>query len=142
MILMSSGSIGLEGMRAVLRHPKLLGKVSYILESPGTSTEHARCRSAAIRHWEEERAYLEHEILRDHIAMSDDEWANEETRGAWWTEQKAARLSFGSRIGKLVAKLRGGPDDDWSRRREIRKRAERERLRTKLSFAAKLAKRR
>jgi hypothetical protein len=86
-------------MRAILQHPKLLGKVPYLLETPKYLPQYraVRRRSKAIQALDEELCRLERDYLRD-------------------------LLAFKNVTGKMeILEMRGGPsmnvEGRWSRGR-------------------------
>lgn len=118
------GHIGLKGMREILRHPKLLGKVPFLLETPKHLPQHRtiRRRSAAIQRLDEKLSRLERDCLIELLAFSDHEWQNTEKRQEWWTAGQRRERDVKRKIGKLVCASRqmwGG--DDWKDKSRFRR---------------------
>jgi hypothetical protein len=101
---MISGKIGLEGMKAILQHPKLLGKVPYLLETPQHLPQYrtVRRRSKAIQALDEELCRLERDCLRYLLAFQEREWEDREIRDVWWKEYERRVKQVKRKIGRLI----------------------------------------
>jgi hypothetical protein len=98
-------------MRAILQHPKLLGKVPYLLETPKYLPQYraVRRRSKAIQALDEELCRLERDCLRDLLAFQERDWEDGDIKDAWWAEYERRGKVVKRKIGKLIrTKLRSG----------------------------------
>jgi hypothetical protein len=101
---MISGKIGLEGLKAILQHPKLLDKVPYLLETPKhlPQCRAVRRRSKAIQALDEELCRLERDCLRDLSAFQERDWQDRDIRDAWWDEYERRVKQVKRKMGKLI----------------------------------------
>jgi hypothetical protein len=125
---MSRGQIGLKGMREILQHPELLGRIPYLLETPKYLPRYRaiRRRNRTIQDLDDRLGRLERECLADLLAFSDDDWQDIEKRQDWWSKRQRMERDVKRKIGRLIRvsrKLRDG--DAWKERirsRQIGKR--------------------
>jgi hypothetical protein len=101
---MISGKIGLEGLKAILQHPKLLDKVPYLLETPKHLPQYraVRRRYKAIQALDDELCRLERDCLRDLLAFQERDWEDGDIRDAWWAEYERRGKAVKRKIGKLI----------------------------------------
>jgi hypothetical protein len=105
-------------MRAILRHPKLLGRTPYVLETPKHLPQYLAIRrqNPSIQNLDERFSNVERESLRQLLAFGDDdqEWRDMGKRREWWNGRIREELVLRRLIGKMVGrKLRLGDDDGW-----------------------------
>ena len=98
------GKIGLDGMREILRHPKLLGRVPYLLETPKHLPQYRtlRRRSKSIQAQDDELARLERDTLQELLAFNDRDWADQRPRAEWWNRKERQNRVIKRKIGKLI----------------------------------------
>jgi hypothetical protein len=91
-------------MREILQHPKLLGKVPYLLETPKHLPQYrtVRRRSKSIQSLDDELARLESDCLAELLGFSNEEWKEEEMIAEWWQGYKHRGRVIKRRIGKLI----------------------------------------
>jgi hypothetical protein len=120
---MSRGYIGLEGMREILRHPKLLGRIPYLLETPKYLPRYRsiRRRNRTIQDLDDKLSRLERDCLADLLAFSDDEWQNIEKRQDWWSKRQRMERDVKRKMGRLIRVSRKLRDADaWKERARSR----------------------
>jgi hypothetical protein len=105
-------------MRAILRHPKLLGRVPYVLETPKHLPQYLAIRrqNPSIQNLDERFSIVERESLRQLLAFGDDdqEWRDMGKRREWWNGRIREELVLRRLIGKMVGnKLKLGDEDGW-----------------------------
>lgn len=105
-------------MRAILRHPKLLGRVPYVLETPKHLPQYlaTRRQNPSIQSLDERFSNVERESLRQILAFGDDdeEWQDMGKRREWWNGRIREELVLRRLIGKMVgSKLKLGDEDGW-----------------------------
>jgi len=91
-------------MRAILQHPKLLGRVPYLLETPKHLPQYRnmRRRSRTIQALDEELSRLERDFLTDLLAFKVREWEDRERRGLWWDAYERREKAIKRKIGKVI----------------------------------------
>jgi hypothetical protein len=101
-------------MREILQHPKLLGTVPYLLETPKHLPQYRslRRRSASIQALDDQLAKLERDCLGDLLAFTDREWNDQRLRAEWWDSIERRGKFIKRRIGKLI-KLRLSSKHVW-----------------------------
>jgi hypothetical protein len=101
---MSSGKIGLNGMREILQHPKLLGRVPYLLETPEHLPQYRtlRRRSKSIQALDDILSRLERDCLQELLAFNDPDWADQRLRTEWWDKIEKQSRVIKRKIGKLI----------------------------------------
>jgi hypothetical protein len=99
-----SGKIGLDGMRKILQHPELLGRVPYLLETPKHLPQYRtlRRRSKSIQAQDDELARLERDTLKELLAFNDRDWADQRLRAEWWDRIEKQSRIIKRKIGKLI----------------------------------------
>jgi len=112
-----SGKIGLNGMRAILQHPKLLGKVPYLLETPKHLPQYRnmRRRSRTIQALDEELSRLERDCLTDLLAFKVREWEDRERRELWWDEYERRDKAIKRKIGKVIRTKLRSDEAGWTK---------------------------
>ena len=98
-----SGKIGLDGMREILQHPQLLGRVPYLLETPKHLPQYRtlRRRSNSIQALDEELSRLERDALKELLAFNVRDWADQRLRAEWWDRAEKRSRVIKRQIGKL-----------------------------------------
>ena len=98
------GKIGLNGMREILQHPQLLGRVPYLLETPKHLPQYRtlRRRSKSIQALDDELARLERDTLQELLAFNDRDWADQRLRAEWWNRKERQNRVIKRKIGKLM----------------------------------------
>jgi len=102
--LINSGKIGLDGMREILQHPELLGRVPYLLETPRHLPQYRtlRRRSKSIQALDDDLSRLERDSLEELLAFNDRDWADEKLRAEWWNTIEKQSRGIKRKIGKLI----------------------------------------
>jgi len=104
MELTISGKIGLDGMREILLHPELLGRVPYLLETPRHLPQYRtlRRRSKSIQALDDDLSRLERDSLEELLAFNDRDWADEKLRAEWWNRIENQNRVIKRKIGKVI----------------------------------------
>ena len=91
-------------MRAILQHPKFLGRIPYLLETPKHLPQYRtlRRRSKSIQSLDDELARLERDSLKELLAFNDRDWADEKLRVEWWNTIEKQSRGIKRKIGKLI----------------------------------------
>jgi hypothetical protein len=99
-----SGKIGLDGMREILQHPQLLGRVPYLLETPKHLPQYRtlRRRSKSIQALDDDLSRLERDTLQESLAFNDRDWADQRLRAEWWNRKERQNRVIKRKIGKLI----------------------------------------
>jgi alkylated DNA nucleotide flippase Atl1 len=103
-------------MRSVLQHPRLLGKVPYLLETPRHLPQHRalRRRDRSIQALDDKLSHLERSALEELLAFSDQAWNDKDLRSTWWKDFEHRSRAIKKRIGKAIRlALRLGDDEEW-----------------------------
>ena len=102
--LTSSGKIGLGGMREILKHPSLLGRVPYLLETPKHLPQYRslRRRSKSIQALDDDLSRLERKSLTELLAFNDRDWVDKKLRAEWWDGSERQSRVIKRKIGKLI----------------------------------------
>ena len=102
--LTSSGKIGLDGMREILKHPSLLSRVPYLLETPKHLPQYRslRRRSKSIQALDDDLSRLERKSLTELLAFNDRDWADKKLRAEWWDGSERQSRVIKRKIGKLI----------------------------------------
>lgn len=102
-------------MRTILQHPKLLGKIPYLIETPKHLPQYRtmRRRSHSIQALDNELTRLERNCLTELLAFSNREWIDEELRAEWWEGYEQRSKNIKRKIGKLI-QIRLRSNDVWS----------------------------